>query len=67
MHVCNLSQNLFLVLVMYMKVCLCVVMCTCECCRCQRRPEEGAVSSGAGITGDGELPEVGTGNQTRVL
>jgi hypothetical protein len=33
---------------------------------CQR-PQEGAGSPGAGVTGHGEPPDMGAGNQTQIL
>lgn len=49
-------------------MCLCVPVLECAYeCSIHRRPEEGAGSLGAGVTGYCELPEGRVGNQTEVL
>ena len=49
---------------------MCMCMCACEDIyvhahvhRCLKKPEEGVRSSGAGVTGGCELPEVVCGEQ----
>lgn len=42
----------------------CFIYVHATCVQCLRHPEEGAVFSGAGVTGCGELPSVGGGDQS---
>lgn len=53
-------------------MCACVYPCFCvQVCAHEYRflssPEEGVESLGAEITGECELPDVGAGNQARVI
>lgn len=59
--------SFFLKIVVYVCVCVCLLYVRAHMCKCQWRPEEDVESSGAGVTGVCEPPNVGAGNRNRVL